>query len=390
MFCPVIRGWQVLESRGYYYLAGMVALLWLVTQAVLVAGYGFSDGGDSGRYYGGAAALLEGRPLPGKGASYFGYVLFVTPFVALGLDRVAIGIVQILLNGVALVCLYRLAAAMYGARAAWMACLLFAAFPDVHYWHLIIYSDSLFTSALVIAASLLVVARSNTGRALGIALALFACSVRPNGVAFAGALLVGLLAWLWWGGRQRWFAVAALGLVALIPLAWGLLGIMLSRQEVLQTWVDGEVIWGYAANAVPLLPGQLPENLRELHPLAAITQLALEQPGHFASIVGAKLFYLFAHVRPYFTGFHNALSLIFLAPLYLLALVGLTRAQSRNRAAVILLGATILLQAAIVALTFTDWDGRHLIPIYPFLAVFAGAGGAWLWSRLRHTGSKRS
>jgi len=366
-----------------------VALLWAAVQAVLVSGYGFSDGGDSGRYYGGAAALLEGRSLPDKGTSYFGYVLFVTPFVALGLDRVAIGIAQILLNGIAVLCLYRLAAFMYSAHAALLACLLFVAFPDVHYWHLIIYSDSVFTSTLVIAASLLVAARSNSGRVLGIVLALFACTVRPNGVAFAGALLASLLTWLWWQRRRRLFAVAVLFLAALIPLAWRLVGIMLSRQEVLQTWVDGEIIWGYAANAMPLVPERLPANLRELHPLAAIATLALEQPGHFASLVGARLFYLFAHVRPYFTGFHNALSLLFLVPLYLLALAGIMKVQSRNRVGVILLGATILLQAAIVGLTFADWDGRHLIPIYPFLAVFAGAGAAWLWPRLRHRVSAR-
>lgn len=372
-------------ARPPWYVSGLIALLWTAVQVALIAGYGFSDGGDSGRYYGGAESILEGERPVNKGTSYLGYILFLTSFVALGLDRVAIGIAQILVSGIALVCLYRLAEHMYGTRAALAACVLFVAFPDVHYWNLIVYSDSLYTSMLLIASCVLVVSRSVAGRAFGVLLALYACTVRPNGVAYVAALLAFLLVSLWWSGRRRLFTTITLGLMMLLPLAWWVLGGMLAMERPLDRYISGEVIWGYTENAMPLDPDRLPDGLGDMHPLLAIASYAMAEPGHFLRLASAKLFYFFLHLRPYFTTLHNLLSLAILIPLYLFTMIGLSRTRSRDRPAVVLLLTTCLLQATIVALTFADWDARHLIPVYPLFAVFAGAGVAWWWAWLIRT-----
>ena len=98
---------------------------------LLLAVIGISDGGDSGRYYDSASALLDGELPRGKARSYLGYSIFVMPFVALGLGKVAIALAQIALSAIAAVCLYLIGERFFGARIGVTAALLYSLYPYI-------------------------------------------------------------------------------------------------------------------------------------------------------------------------------------------------------------------------------------------------------------------
>ncbi len=92
------------------------------------------------------------------------------------------------------------------------------------------------------------------------------------------------------------------------------------------------------------------------------------------------------HIRPYFATYHNLISLLFLLPVYLFAMCGVSAAPTRRRVDKVLLVGVIMFQTLIVSPTLADWDGRHLIPILSVIFLLAGSGFWLAWDRLQFRG----
>ena len=87
-----------------------------------------------------------------------------------------------------------------------------------------------------------------------------------------------------------------------------------------------------------------------------------------------------AHVRPFYTPFHNLAVLCLMTPVYLLAVVGLIRARREPLAA--LVAAVVALHLLVIAITHSDWDGRCLLFVLPLIGVLAAKGlAAVRWPR---------
>jgi hypothetical protein len=220
----------------------LVLLASLGMNLCLVFIFGISDGGDSGRYYGSAERFLDGELPGGKARSYLGYSVFVTPFVALGLGKVAIGMAQIAMSAMAAVCLFLCGNRFYGMRVGLTAALLYVFFPDIQYWNLIIYADSLFSSMLVISCYLLLNAHGRTRIAFALVIALYTCTIRPHGIGFAAALTAYGIYLLWTHGRLGTLALLVTGFLVSAPIWWTSLGGMVGHEHVLDYYADGEII----------------------------------------------------------------------------------------------------------------------------------------------------
>jgi len=153
-------------------------------------------------------------------------------------------------------------------------------------------------------------------------------------------------------------------------------GLELSVQfDPYQMLLRGEVVWGYEDWRLPMpsdadtdgagWAGVIGYALQ--HPLASL-RLAIYR-------VGACL----VHIRPFYSFRHNILAIVFLVPLYLLAIYGLFRARREQLSTllVLVIGSHLLL----VALTFANWDGRFLLYTLPLIGVFSAYGAAKLRSR---------
>lgn len=368
-----------------FWAAGLVAVVWLLVQAALFVQGGIRSGGDTGRYLEGAEALLRGAWPSGKAASYLGYDAFVTLFMGSGLGRMGIVAAQVALSGLAAFALYRLAARLYEPRAGLLAALCYVAYPPIQRWNFYILTDSLFVSSAVVSAWLVVRARGLWGWvAAGLAV-LGASAVRPHGLG----LLVAATAYggwtLWRTRRHVLLGVLGAVVVAAAPGVLAVAGRALAREHLLEHYVRGTVVWGYDALNRPL-PAAPPQAAAPgTNPLVGLVAFAAERPGHVARLAALRLGYEYFQVRPYYSPRHNAALLATLLPAYLLALGGLARRVSDPPARAYLL-AIVLAQSLAVALTFADWDGRHLAVVLPFAFLFAGAGLSSVLERMHGAG----
>ncbi len=351
----------------------LLCALWVIVQIGLYMQMGFRDGGDSVRYYQAAEIILSGSWPGGKAASYLGYNLFVTPFLALGLNRFTIGLSQVLLTALAALCLYKTGERIFSKRVGLVATLLYVAYPDIHYWSFIILSESLYTSMMIVSLFLLVTRESRLQLVMALIAIVFTCTIRPHGVGFAMAIVFYFVYRLWEQRNTAILVFLALTSALALPVAWTVVGEM-AGYDLVAYYTDGTVVWHFDRLSLAV-PREAQVAVMEVeHPIAKILALVIASPSYFLQLMGAKLFYCFLHIRPYFSMVHNAMSLLFLIPTYIFALWSLVHVPARQCSDKVLLIAIVVTQALIVSVTYADWDGRFIIPILPPILLLAAAG----------------
>jgi Dolichyl-phosphate-mannose-protein mannosyltransferase len=349
-----------------------IAVAWALVQAVLFGRLGVRAGGDTGRYLDAANALLRGAWPAGKAGSYLGYDLFVAAFVGSGLGTGGVVAGQVALTALAAYCLYRLAARAYDHRAGVLAALLYVTCPVIHAWNFYVLTESVFVSTAIVATCLLVEARSPWRQAVALLAVLFASTVRPNGLVLLLGVATCALLSLWRARRYAVLGIVALGAALLAPGAATAVGGMLGQQGLVEEYLRGTIIWGYddlRLSVPPAIQAARPGS----NPIGQVLGMAVREPGYFLELAGLKLGYEYAQARPYYSTGHNAFLVATLLPTYALALWGVRRTPTVPAARVLPLAA-VLFQSLAIALTFADWDGRHLLVILPFVFMFAAAG----------------
>ena len=106
-------------------------------------------------------------------------------------------------------------------------------------------------------------------------------------------------------------------------------------------------------------------------------------------LAGMKLFYFFLLARPYYSVPHNAVIIFFLLPVYTLAVIAWYRGR-KEFVEWAFPAMMIFLQAVVVALTFADWDSRHLQVVLALIFIFASGSVAWLMDRLASIREKQA
>lgn len=142
---------------------------------------------------------------------------------------------------------------------------------------------------------------------------------------------------------------------------------LLATFTLIETYVRGELLYGYAPWAIES-PTALWQPPAAWAPAVRLAAFAWHNPVFFGRLVVGKLALFCGYARPYHSIGHIALIVLLIWPTYWLTWRGARNATVWLPARLFL--ATVVLgQAAIVALTVEDWDGRFLIAVLP--AVFA-------------------
>jgi len=363
----------------------LVLFAFLAVNLAMLAMSGVRLGGDSGIYIDGAQALLNGQPLTVRQPSYAGYIAFVTVFLATGAGLIGLVIGQVAAAAAAAYVVFVMSRDLAGSFAAGVAVVLATLDFDTNRWHAFVLSDSLYASVLVTGVWLVY----NAG------LKPQASSPKPQAPspkAYAAATLVlvaaGLIrpegwfvipaAAMWWVSRTRvtparkWAGLAAVvaGCAVLVALVAPRLsgnaeavgpGEMLARGQTIWEF-DGWRLSMPAASAGAEGSGSAGRAVR----------YALEHPAHTAALMAARAGVHFAHVRPYFSAGHNAAIVLWLLPLYTLALYGWWRVRAHDLARWALV--VLATQTLVVVLTHADWDGRYLSHVLPIVYPFAACG----------------
>lgn len=395
MALPLPKFWSLLAtvvSRLTDRLAACpavpLALLWLAAQAWALR-HGPVTVYDSVRYLRHAALLAAGHGADASAhdARYVGYALYLSLFERWNLALWAPVLGQVLLSGLATLAYFGTVRRLAfqgnsspnrgAAQSAFLATGAVLAWPDLQRFSAYILTESLFTSAVLLAGWALARAayasRPAGGRWLVVALALTAVTLaRPNGFLVPAAAAVAGLTWAWQRADARGRAALALGASAAAIFAWPLLNIVARTYSLMETYAHGQVISGYDGWLVrPAAPLMVPAaEHSQLHRVAAF---AAAQPGYFARLAGAKVLAFVAYIKPFWSVGHIAVAVAVIWPAWVLAARGLRNAAVPAGARWFA-GALLTGQAAVVALTVEDWDARFLTPLLPVVFGLAALG----------------
>lgn len=332
----------------------LILVLHLVLLGVLFVHQGILDDKEAAKYIGCAEAVLQGdlSDLTGNYLKYAAYVLFLLPFVAVGLPQLAI-LAQVLLGIFAALALGRLTVRISGSRMlGGLSSTLLLLCPLIQSWTLALYTEHFFLCMSVLFLERL--ERGPRNYSMTVVLGAFILLIRPVGVMF----VVPALLWKWTVPRPA-MARVSMRVAAVAFLLGAVIAVPRIAAPQLEPIAAGQVIAGVGGIDASGFDGAT---------ILDAQRYLLQQVGvrEWAGITWKRAVSLFTLSRPNFSVAHNVVNGSFYL-LYPLALIGLWR--SRNDERLGSLFAILLVNTILIGLTHDEWSGRFLVPLIPLVIV---------------------
>jgi hypothetical protein len=336
---------------------------------------GIPNAGDTPRYLQAGELLMRGEK-PTSPPGYRGYEAIVGLITTAHLGSAGVVAFQFAAAAVAVFAVYQLGRRLHGPNAGLLAALIASANLDVARWHAFVLSNSLYASAVSIAAW--TVHEATSGRRAFILWAVLssvvAIGARPEGGALALVLISYVTARVLARSPPRGRGVIVGGAIVVIVALFATLGPSLARGTSAavngSNVVSGVVVWGERGQSLRV--GMPPADTLPRWDLGDYVAYAARHPLDYARLVGTRIAAEFGHVRPYYSLRTNIVMPAILLVLYIAAVVGYRRAHDRALAR--LLAAIVAVHGAIIGLTFAESDGRLLVHSMGPITVLAGAG----------------
>ncbi len=333
----------------------MILVCYSLLLIVIISSQGVLMDKEAAKYVGCAHQVLQGdfHDLFGNYLKYSAYVLFLLPFVALGIPAGAV-LVQIVLMVLAALALRKLAIRLAEKLPCGdLAMALFLLCPFIQSWTLALYTEAFFTCVSILFLER--ITRSRKPDAFVLLLGVITVLARPVGLIFVGPALLWKVTkgnqWLFWSGCM-----------VLLVLALSIPGI---RPAQLGPIVSGQVLAGVPDDVLPdptfVGTSILDAQLFLLKNLSFVEWLAL---------IGRRMTSFFTLTRTHFSTFHNLVNGTFYL-LYPLAILGIWK--HRRNSLLPLFFAILLMNALLIGLTHDEWSGRFMVPILPLVIVLASA-----------------
>jgi hypothetical protein len=290
---------------------------------------------------------------------------------------------QYVLGLLAAIALYYTSVNLWGNRThAFVTILFFLIFIEIGQWASYILAESLFVSFICFSLYLLSLTyKKSKNKLLYLATAIvifFTSFIKPTGVAFIGSLLIVLVVQVLRQQKSKVWRASLIGFSILAFLI--LVNQMLTTFLIMENYQKGEII--YAISTLPpraeyemmvITPPKeiyIPEE--NLPPLIKVIAFIFHHPIYWTQLFASKLFFLMAHVRPYWSKIHNVYSLAILLPGYVLFFKGIK--IERDNMLLVFSISYLVIHLLSVSITSDDWDGRFLLPMLPIIFLFTGRG----------------
>lgn len=367
------------------YHGWFLALAWLAMQLACWRYYhGPRLFGDGAGYLAYARHLAGVGPALGGGyyLRYLGYAAFLSVFVRLKMGLFGMGVAQVALAGLATRAFYATAWQFSGRHwpTAALATAALIGWVEVQAFNAFLLTESLFTSLVIFSLWAIARARSLGGVGLALGLLLLTSFVRPNGfIVLLAAALAGAIS-LWQAGRKRAVAWAGGLFLVLLPLGWARVNWLLSTLGIMDAYAAGTVIFSYPPAALPPPPGlQLPAPTAT--PLRQLVWFIAHNFHYFSQLAALRLAYFLGFPKPWHSGRHLLWAVVTLPVVYWRAAHGVAR-RLVSLPVRTYVATCLLLQMAVVMLTFDDWDVRFSGPFIPYWLLLAALGSQRLLRRL--------
>lgn len=316
------------------------------------------------------------------GYQYLSYVVFLAFIFKAGGGLGSVVLLQLLFSAMATVTLYYLTLKISGSEwASFWACCFFLLWVELQSWNFYILTESLFITCGILSFYFLVKAWENAKYSwVVLPLLIFTIFIRPHGVVYFLAVVIFLFSSFsdstFYKENKKSLRRAAL-LVSLLMIV--LIGVALEDFTFMSidVYKTGDIVYGASIifpeeEILSMQTQSLEHPNPELPTAIQLVQFIFLNPVFFFRLSLAKLFFFFVHIKPYYSLLHNMLIAVTLYPLYGLFLVGI-KTSKRSPVKTFVL-AFIVLEAASVMFMVEDWDGRFLMPILPFIMVYAAIG----------------
>jgi hypothetical protein len=336
---------------------------------------------DSPRYLEYAHQLQLGFYVDPHNIWYIGYVGFIFLIQRISTDPAFLILVQYLFSFLGVLALYETYVTLFQRRKpALITSLSFIFFIELITWNSYVLCEAFYVSMICFSLYFLSryyqTPRPATLVPLFIILPL-TIIIKPTG----WAILLALAAVGWYQLSLRWKQVAwriALTLGVVIA-ALGSLEVLFSSFRIVENYQTGELVYGISTlpskpQYDPLIIGSnaLVEPEQHRFKLFTIAHFILLNPWYWSKLFFLKICYFLAHIRPYWSWYHNLYSILYLLPCYYLAMRAIGKRMEKP--IVIFCSVFLTLHTLAIGLTSVDWDGRFLMPLLPVIFLLASRG----------------
>ncbi|MCU0395731.1 MAG: hypothetical protein MUF29_07460 [Chitinophagaceae bacterium] len=343
----------------------LLLIVWCLTHAILWWLNGINNSQEALAYEGVARAWLRGE----SGFSphflmYAGYIAIRVAQLWMGWPIATVYLLQSILTLAAAMAFARLLWCIQPNRHInWWGTLLFITCPVISYWNNFLYTDSVFTSLLVIGLYLLV--RKPAGRLQWLALWLLVLALpffRPVGLLFAITCMVYWL--IMDAGRYRTQILAALLLCTA-----GFIGIAAILEHSRQFFYP---FHNARMNVICGLPSDLEAQIRVPYdPEKGIISFLLSNPWASLRLFAWRLWKSVWMTRPYFSPAHNGVLAMLLVFYYGLAVRGSFLLKRSHPRLLLFAVISLLIWLAPGMFFCADWANRFILPAFVFILLMA-------------------
>jgi len=336
---------------------------------------GVKLGNDSKFYLREAQNIINGESSILDYKSKFGYLLFLLPFLYLGLPLYSVVLFQILITSVAALCLYKITEKFFCKLSGVVCVGLFLLYFPLQIRNFYILTEILFIDISIILFFFLVFFKKKY-LPFVIVLLLFLISIRPNGIVFVFSMLISLFLFLIKNKKYLYLGIyLILGCLIFFPII-NFLNAYLQDLNLIESLNKG-IIWGYSFQtgkickssclSIELINNDFPNTLFGYFQFVSINFI------EYFKIFFYKIFWMLLRARPYYSDLHNIYLLSLDLILYSSLLYGFIMKQ-KNLLSLDFINFYILFSIILVGLTFADWSGRFSLYILPFMMIFSSHG----------------
>ncbi len=353
-----------LESKKYSLSA--ICFFWMLMHIFCYYHFGILSPIDTSYYLENANAILTESTIDNRAWWYISYISLLALSIELEIFPSLIVLTQLMASLLSVLAIQQLTNKLNGNKISGLISgMLMIIWFKFSQWDYILYTDSLFTS-LVILSIYTLNSSKKAFRFISAILILITVLIRPTGIGF---LLVLILTWYYirfYPDRYKRYLILPAILIAAIIINFVLIDFIPS---FIESYAKGLIIYPYITFDLGQDQLHIPENSN--WPLIQLIEFICYNPVYIIKAFFIKAGIYLIHAKSYYSIPHNFFIGIILCPTYSLAILSAIRLPKSTIKTFAM--SFIVIQMIIVGLTSENWDGRFLFPILPWVFLLAGA-----------------
>lgn len=360
---------SILNQKNYPIIA--LGITWLFMQCFFLWQNGIVTNQEAIKYINEANHFLKtGTFSTGNFLFYSTQILLIAFCIKMKIGFLAIVIFQILINGISIICFYKIAKNISQNKfITWFSTFYFLIFYYYHLFNTYLFTESLFFSFSVIYIYFLFSLKRITPKD-GLFIFLFLILLyltRPTGIFFIPATYLFLIIKSY--PKHAFKIIAATSIFALAGLFF-LLNFSLGSGgefDFLLPYLDERIICGVStiSDAHHIT---IPVKKNSIQGLFYIITHHFDL---FFSLSMKRLGAFFGVSRTYYSLFHNIFVSVYFYLIYVIIVIGIRNLFKRNKAEVWFLITNIAFMATTVALSCDEWNNRFLFSVLPCFLLLA-------------------